>query len=658
MATVRRWYILIINAVSLQSTAWATIALLRGLLTGLDRPVTATAFQIAVIVVGLPLWLFHWVWARRLAAESSEERGSAMRRFYLYGTLAGFLGPILANAFDLTRTVTQLALGMRPEDQTHSGFSPPELVARNLMALLILGLLAVYHWRVLREDARAAPVTGHAATLRRLFVLGFSLAGLWMSMLALINILRWVLLQFGEPAMAGGNQAAVTAEVARALVGLPVWLVFWGWAQRLFSGRDEEERESALRKFYLYGAVFVAAVSAVGSATIILAGLFRRVLGLESMGDIRGPLPVAIGMAVLWAYHTRVLRDDAARMTEAPRQAGLRRLYLYLIAAVGLAAFLVGLGGDISVLIRQLSGWRPEFGEVGDSLKEALAWFTAALVAGLPVWLVPWRQAQLAAADPAKPDERRSIVRKIYLYFYLLAATLTVLSSAVYILYRLLSLALGDTSQGNLINGLAQAVAYLLMAVGVWLYHGGALRGDTALARGARGERLQALRVAVVDGGPGRLGRAVLDGLRRELPALPLVPVGLSADAAAAMGAETANGLDQLREATLIVGPWDMLRPGGLDGAATPETVQAVAGSAARKLLIPNRNGGVDWAGVDRWSDEALVRQTVQAVKQVSEGESVQPSRPLGVGTVVGIVIAALIGLQVLIGVVAAIVGG
>src|SRR3972149_11526141 len=102
MVTVRRLYILLVCAVSLQSMSWAVIALLRNLLTlGREAPTASIAFQIAVIVIGLPVFLAHWLWAQRLAAQETDERGSALRRLYLYGTLAAFLGPIAVNTFDL-----------------------------------------------------------------------------------------------------------------------------------------------------------------------------------------------------------------------------------------------------------------------------------------------------------------------------------------------------------------------------------------------------------------------------------------------------------------------------------------------------------------------------------------------------------------------------
>jgi hypothetical protein len=52
------------------------------------------------------------------------------------------------------------------------------------------------------------------------------------------------------------------------------------------------------------------------------------------------------------------------------------------------------------------------------------------------------------------------------------------------------------------------------------------------------------------------------------------------------------------------------------------------------------RSEGWEWVGVDRWSTEALVRQTLHAVKQIAAGEEVKPTRPLSLGAIIGTIIA------------------
>jgi hypothetical protein len=316
---------------------------------------------------------------------------------------------------------------------------------------------------------------------------------------------------------------------------------------------------------------------------------------------------------------------------------GVRRLYYYLVAAIGLAALLIGMGGDVSVILRALD----EGFVVG--LKDELAWFTAAIVAGLPVWILPWRKAQERAvrSDPDGANARRSTVRKIYVYGFLFVATMTVLGDAVFIVFRIVGWMMG--LDAPTLTELGHAIAYLGIAISVWVYHGTVLRGDRRLDDEDEAERLADLHVAVVDVGEGRFGRAVVAAIKREVPELNLEPVVL------AQTQDTGELADQLNQAGLIVGPWTITGVGGEGGAVPPEISQIVYDSPARKLLIPTRPQGWEWAGVDQWDADLLVRQTVRAVKQIAAGEEVTPTRPLGVGGIVGIVVAALIGLMVLL---------
>jgi hypothetical protein len=73
-----------------------------------------------------------------------------------------------------------------------------------------------------------------------------------------------------------------------------------------------------------------------------------------------------------------------------------------------------------------------------------------------------------------------------------------------------------------------------------------------------------------------------------------------------------------------------------------------VVDSPARKLLIPTRLEGWEWAGLDRWDRQDLIQQTVHAIEQMVSGDPVQPARPLSAGTIVLIVIGVLIALSVL----------
>lgn len=649
MGTVRRWYLFLVATISLQSVTWAIIALLRNVLGVWGQPSTeAIAFQVAVIVIGLPVYLIHWLWAQRLAAADPEERAHSLRRLYLYGNMAALLIPAVSNAFDLSSGL--LGLLLDPGSPWHGSYafgltrSVSQGVLSNLTPVLVLGLLWLYHRQIAAADAASAPLTGNSALIRRLYLLGFSLGGLSLVTQWAIAALRWVLYQFGGPATT--NAASLIAPTAGLLVGLPLWILAWSLAQRLFFGPDRAERESALRKFYLQAVIFFSALAAVSGATLMLAGLLRQTLGLDPQGDLRGALPVVLIAAVVWAYHSLTLRTDTALIAEAPRQASVRRLSWYLVASIGLATTLIGLGFIISVLIRAAGA--PSF---GDDLREQLAWSLAALLAGFPVWALTWRRAQqLAEPDgPSGDAERSSLVRRIYLYAFLFAATLTILGGLIYIVFRLLRLALGEPAEGNLMADLAQAIAFSALAAGVLLYHGSILRDEGRRRQAIAARRAAELQVVVLDLADGAFGQAVTERLRHEVPGLTLHPIGLTPAAAARMStAADPRGLTaQLAEAGLIVGPWQIAVP----QAAGAEVAQAVGASPAHKLLVPSPTEQWSWTGVEPWNAEAAITQVVHAVRQTLNGEPVRPVRALAplavVGTVIGVVLLLILTLIV-----------
>jgi hypothetical protein len=642
MSSVRRWYVFLVCAVCLQSVVWGAIALLRNLLAASRAvPVTTIALQVSIIVVGLPLLLVHWLWAQRLARQDPDERKDALRRLYIYGTLAALLAPLIANAFDLVTILMRLAFGS-PLTTAPVG----KAIMRNLAALIVLGAVWSFHQVVAKGDSEIVPEEGNAATVRHLYIFAFSATGLVMTTQAVTSLLRWIMYQITAGATIGqGALVGLSIDLSRLALGLPLWLVFWRWAQALFNSDDEEEQNAALRKLYIYLVVFVSSLTAVANAAVILAGGVRRLLDLPAIGSIRGPLPIVLTMCAVWAFHSYILREDAGRAAGGPRQAAIRRLYLYLVAAVGLSAFLVGLSGVISVLIRSVAS-----AALGTALKEILAWSSSALITGLPVWLVPWRQVQRAAADESSlgVEERRSIVRKIYLYFFLFVATITVLSGGVYILWQLLTIALGGRAEAELATSLAQAIAYVLIGVGVWLYHGSALRGDGRLAGAERLEQLRSLQTVLLDTGESSLGQAVLEGLKRELPdlAVDTIDLALAAEAATPSGAPEGDDRDamlaRLGKADIIIGPWyaalgDVRRTGW-----PADFSNAVIDSPARKLLFPTWIEGWNWAGVDRRGADSLAKHVVRAVGQIAAGEEVRLQRPLSAGAIIGIIVGAL----------------
>src|SRR5207248_4053917 len=153
-----------------------------------------------------------------------------------------------------------------------------------------------------------------------------------------------------------------------------------------------------------------------------------RLLGVERPGGVGGDLLQAaagpgsalIVYGVVWAYQRQVLRRQAAAFSEAPRQAGIRRLYMYVIALVALGLLTSGVAGLLWTLCDVL--FAPG-ATTGDFWRERVALFATLAIVGLPVWVLHWHPSA------GSPDEARSLARRLYVYLSLIAAMLTVIAA-------------------------------------------------------------------------------------------------------------------------------------------------------------------------------------------------------------------------------------
>ena len=564
---------------------------------------------LAVLTTGVPLLIYHELALRRVMKDNVK----SLR--WLYGLLFSVVGMI--------GTVSGLIFALRWFFSVVGGLRSaiPDAVALFVPCLIVWG----YHQGVMKRMGDALGLAEESSSglkdagrlLRRVYVLAFSGYGVSLTALGLIGLQEWVFTRFG-----GENVFRASDALAWLVVGVLLWLYYWRWAGQLFASNIPDEQKSDLRKAYLYLIIYIAVNTFIVTIALLINGTLRAILGLPTSGGfgLSLSLSIIIATAALWAYHAFVLRGDIAKAGESSLQAGMQRLYWYLVATLGLTAFIVGFAGDLSVIVRWLAlGFRAD-----TLLKEQFAGFTAALIAGFPVWLVAWIPAQLAATrlSPVGVASRRSILRKMYLYFYSLVAIIVTLVSAITVVYQLLNALFGLFGGGNVFADIAQSIGFTVIATAVWIYHGWVLRGDSRRAKQDR--EADALRqaqeqesavtkltaewadspIAVVDDGDGSFGRMALDALKRDLVYLTLIPIGLTPEAAAAMDADlTADVPTQLSTAQLIVAPWTAVVAGGV-----------VADSTAPKVIVPVSAPDIYWAGISLGAETGS--QIVQAVKQ------------------------------------------
>lgn len=531
MTATRRVYLYLVSFAGLAMVAAGLANLLSVLVTLLLSADVASSARDdvsrwgATALVGLPVWLLHWTWAQRGAARSLDERSSTLRRLYVYAVLVGATLAMAAAAHAAVQ-------GALAGEGQHA--------AERVPTVLVGLVLWVFHWRVADRDREVAGEAGGSATLRRWYTYGAAYLGFVLLVDGCRLVVEGLWLSFFA---GGGSPTALAGGVASALVGLILWLAHSVLLPRS-AGRQvvEQDRRSTLLAVYLFLGLVLVVGRALAGASQLLYYALGRLLGIAQPGGVGGDLvQAAAGPAadilvfgIGWAYQRHAI-EAQARLVEAPRQASVRRLYTYLVALLGLAAWAVGLGGLLWTAADALTNG--DTTHVSGWWRDSAALFATLAIVGLPVWLLHWRPH--VGDDLA---EARSLSRRLYLYVTLIAGVLALLGSAATTAYRLLSLVLGTALSGSIVTDLTRALAVVAVALLLVVYHWRALRVDAA-----RGTVTPPLPNAAAVSATVRLRAVDAAGLRLALDALADCGVAVEVLAEESLGT---SGRDVLREQT------------------------------------------------------------------------------------------------------------
>ncbi|HUW65987.1 MAG TPA: DUF3842 family protein [Spirochaetia bacterium] len=133
------------------------------------------------------------------------------------------------------------------------------------------------------------------------------------------------------------------------------------------------------------------------------------------------------------------------------------------------------------------------------------------------------------------------------------------------------------------------------------------------------------MRIAVIDGQGGGIGRVITERLVRALPPdVEILALGTNATATAGMlkaGAnEGASGENAViynaGRVDLIIGPLGVVCAHAFLGEMTPAMAEAVAGSRAKKILLPLNRSNVELVGVSEEPLPHLVEKLVARVQR------------------------------------------
>lgn len=130
--------------------------------------------------------------------------------------------------------------------------------------------------------------------------------------------------------------------------------------------------------------------------------------------------------------------------------------------------------------------------------------------------------------------------------------------------------------------------------------------------------------ILVIDGQGGKLGKSLVENIKKAFPQADLMAVGTNSAAAEAMrraGADqTATGenpvLVACRRAQIIVGPIGIAIADALMGEISPAMANAVASSSAYRVLIPMNLCDTYVAGVNQKSS-AIIDDAMEHIRQL-----------------------------------------
>jgi hypothetical protein len=627
MKTIRRLYFYAIALVSLEVVLWGLINLLRTALAADIVPGVETLAQaLALILVGVPIFLLHWNWIQHAAQRDEEEHTATLRAVFLYLTLLFLLVPAVQNTLALINRLLLEGSGMSPYRAIFGG---TQSWKDNLIAIGFNLAAAAYFYNILQKDWKSISDRENFSDVRRLYRYVWLVYSLAMVVFGAQQVLRY---DFFIPSAVLGELGRETFVNGLALlvVGTPIWVYTWKLCQDALA--DSAEKGSLIRLGVLYLLTLVGVITVLSSAGLVLNHILlwafgKPFTGVEFVRQVGGPISVLIPFSAVWAYFGRWLNADIQSVPDTQRRSGLRRFYYYILSLIGLAASFTGLALLVSVVLDQLVGtalW-------GESLRGRTAGAIATLAVGLPLWLMTWRpmQAEALATDADGDHARRSLIRRTYLYLVIFAAVIGLMVSAITLVYQLLTLVLGRTGTYYL-STMLNALQLLALFTGLLLYHMSALRRDNAHAADSIRAKYTSFGVMVFDLGDPDLVSALASAIEKQAPGMPVVvqPIGQPIP-------------DDARRVQALVLPASL----ALD---PPEALHVILEDfKGAKVVVQGETPGWVMSGQPKRGLSVTVQQAALALRQLAEGQEVRPSAATSAGMIVLYVIAVLFGLEV-----------
>lgn len=632
MHTIRRLYLYGVAFVSLMVVVWGLIGLTRSAFAGdtIGGDVTRLAGALALIFVGVPVFLLHWWLAQRSARGNEDEKYSRIRAIFIYGSLLATLIPITQNGLAL---VNRLFFRILDANLDRVIFGYGQTWGDNLIAMVMNGLIAAYIFSVLRQNWDEEAVSEAFRETRRMYRFVWVFYGL---LLTSFGVQQTLLYLFDTLAQAISTSLTILANgLTLTIVGTPIWIYSWRLSQKATEQPDEQKSLFRLVVLYLVRLVsLIVTLFALGSILEVLLNiLFGETSSLTIFfDDTRDALSVVIPAGFIWIYYSSILKKENRALPDLPYRVEMQRLYAYISAFLGLFAVVIGLNKLIYTLIEAL-----RLGDLNPkdevlwalSLQRGSALGLAILLIGLPLWLANWLplNRQAASQNETGDQARRSLIRKAYLYLILFIGVIGVMVSAGMLIYQVLQAALGAPERYFAENSLELLTSLIIFSI-LLGYHGRELRGDNRLADETMAARQAEFPVLVLVSELGEFSEAVVAALLKEAPDLPVAVHVVD------QGAPD----ETLSQAKAVILPASLT-------AYPQEAIRLwVQNFSGARFVIPTPVRGWLWVSGNGSSLPSLIRQTAEMIRKLAEGEKIS-KLPISLWMIAGYIFGGFIGL-------------
>jgi hypothetical protein len=627
MKSIRRIYFYLVSFISVLTLIWGITNLLRSITSQQVAGDQSTILSagLAQIIVSIPIFLLHWLIVQRDARNSEEEQNSLIRAIYLYGILLSSLIPVVQNVIALSNRL--LLQGARL-NTGRAIFGANQTLTDNLIAIAVNLLLAVYFFRVIQSDWISSTENANLLDLKRLYRYIWMLYSLGLTIFGvqktIVFILTW------QQAIGSGSKEQFTNALTLLIVGTPLWLYWWRSIQS--SVTDYQERHSILRRVILYALTLGSTVTLAVNTGWIIYWLLRTLFGAQNtiedlLAIMSLPISLAITFGVLRAYYSRILRGDISAEADVTKQAAMHRLYRYILSALGLGGLIFGASGVIGYVIDVLTistlTWLDKSNVLASSL--------AVLTVGFVLWIVYWQlanhEAQLAGLEG--DHARRSLSRKIYLYFTIFSCVIGTMASAGFLIYSVLQSIFGSTGQ-NVLNEVLQNTRLILIFAAFLVYHLSSLNRDNRELSRFLVEKQTAFEVVAILDPQSGMGKGLLKAFQRFSSGIPLHFIH----------SDLANA-ESIKDASAVVLETSHLETG--DSRIT-RLLENFSGTV---IVLQSPVGRFLWISLAN-KEADMMKGCALAVRSLAEGQEVKPVSSSSPWLIISYLVAALFGLQIL----------